>query len=76
MQLCEVCVQSKNHGSAVGIVIGYGLDNQEVVVESWNDQECSLLHIIQVSYRAHQVSYPMGMGCKVAGEWSWSLTSN
>jgi hypothetical protein len=40
-----------------------------------------ILHVIQTGSEAHPTSYPMGTGDffpggKVAGAWSWPLTSN
>jgi hypothetical protein len=53
--------------SAVGIVTGYGLDDQRSEFEIWYAQEYSILHVVQKGSGAHPASYPMGTGGKAAG---------
>jgi hypothetical protein len=68
-------------GSAICIATAYTLDDWGVGVWVPVGSEFSLLHIIQTGSGAHPASYPMGtggsfLGGKVAGVWSWPLTSS
>jgi hypothetical protein len=58
---------SMSRDSAVGVVIGYGLDDQGVRVQDPERPKILTLHIVQTGSGAHPASYPMGMGAKVAG---------
>jgi hypothetical protein len=71
----------KSRDSSVGVVLGYGLDDQGLsfwfLARVWN---FSLHHHIQNISGAHPASYPMGTrgsfpGVRAAGAWSWPLTS-
>jgi hypothetical protein len=53
--------------NAVGIVTGYGMDNEKFGVQVQVDQEFSLLHDVQTGSEAHPDSYPMGIGVKPTG---------
>jgi hypothetical protein len=67
--------------SSVGIALGYGLDDRSSRVRfSEGAGNFSLHHRVQNGSGAHPPSYPMGTwgsipGGKVAGAWSWPLTS-
>jgi hypothetical protein len=66
-------------GYLSGIALGYGLDDRGVRVPT-KGGNFSLLHCVQTGSWAHRASYPMGNrnsspGGKVAGAWSWPLTS-
>jgi hypothetical protein len=68
-------------GSAICIATAYGLDDQGVGVWVPVGSEFSLLHNMQTGSGAHPASYPMDTwgsfpGGKVAGVWSWPLTSS
>jgi hypothetical protein len=80
-EFCQLASLSGSHGSPVGIVLGYRLDN-------WGSRvrfpvgagNFSLHHCIQNGCGAHPVSNPIGTrgsfpGSKAAGVWSWPLTS-
>jgi hypothetical protein len=67
--------------NAVGIAIGYGLDDQGIGVRVPQGQEVSLLHVVQTGSGVQPTSYPMGTGGsspggKAAEAWSWPLTSS
>jgi hypothetical protein len=70
----------KSHDSSVGIALGYGLDGRGSRVRFPLKAGNSLHHRVQNGSGAHPASYPMGNrdsfpGGKVAGAWSWPLTS-
>jgi hypothetical protein len=58
----HILYTTRRRDSAVGIAIGYPLDDQGVEFESWWWQEFSLPHVVQTGSRTHPVSYPMGTG--------------
>jgi hypothetical protein len=71
----------KSRDSSVGIVTGYGLDDQMIGIRfPARAGSFSLRHRIQTGSGAHPASYPVGTGGsfpgdKAAGAWSWPLTS-
>jgi hypothetical protein len=50
---------SRNWGSTVGIVPGYGLDSQGVGVRVPVESKIFLLCVVQTGSKAHPASYPM-----------------
>jgi hypothetical protein len=74
-------ISEKSRDSSVSIAVGYGLDNRGPRV--WfpaGAGNFSLHHRVQNVSGAHSASYQMGTsgsfpGGKVAGAWSWPLTS-
>jgi hypothetical protein len=54
-------IYMKCHGSAIGIVTGYGLDDREVRVQAQQGQEFALLYIIQIDSGVHSASSPMSI---------------
>jgi hypothetical protein len=72
---------NKSRDSSVGIALGYGLDDRGSRVQfPAGAGNFSLHHRVQNGSGAYPPSYPMGTrssfpGGKVAGAWSWPLTS-
>jgi hypothetical protein len=73
----------KRRDSVVGIETGYRLDDQGVRVRVQLGQKFSLLYIVQTSCGSTQPpiqwvpgALSLGGGGKVAGAWSWPLTSS
>jgi hypothetical protein len=79
LYICRLSVESRNN--TVGIATAYWLNDQEIWVWIPVRQEFSLLHVVQTGCEAHPTSYSVGTGGffpggKVAGTWSWPLTSS
>jgi hypothetical protein len=58
--------------SSVGVEKGYVPDGRDSIPVE--DKRFSPLHSFQTGSGAHPTSYPMGLGGKPAGAWSWPLT--
>jgi hypothetical protein len=57
----------KSRDSAIGLAIGYGLDDREVGVQVPVGAIFFSFHVIYTGSVAHLASYPMGTGGKAAG---------
>jgi hypothetical protein len=81
-QFMSFITHFKNHGSSVGIVTGYGLDNRGIRIWVLVGSRIWTSPYHQTGSGAHQFSYPMGIGApgapgdKEARAWSWQLASN
>jgi hypothetical protein len=84
--ICPFCIPicatpGWEHHKLQSQLLGYGLDDQGSGVRfPAGAGNFSLNHCVQTSSGAHPASYPMGIrdyfpGGKVAGAWSWPLTS-
>jgi hypothetical protein len=72
----KILKNTKRHGSAVGIVTGYRLDDRVVWVRVLVWSTFSLLHIIQTGSGAYPASYPVGIGYRSRSMKITTLTSN
>jgi hypothetical protein len=52
--------------------LGYGLDDRSSIPKEDNYKNLSLRHRIQNGSGAHPASYPVGIGGKMAGAWSYT----
>jgi hypothetical protein len=71
---------SNSRDSYFGIATDYGLDGRMIGVRISEGAGNSFRHRVHTGSGAHPASYPMGTsssfpGGKVAGAWSWPLTS-